>query len=899
MSDRITIDPAAPANGPGNGTNKKLRQFLPIAVIAAAGFVASWFGYVSLNRDEAARVQSLLGLRADWRTADLQRRILEAPNLVSDAAAFAATAPELSIEEFRSFLEKKRPTDDAARTILWAPVVKHADRAAFEATASRIHNRPVSIVHPGRGQGPAIQWIAPPEQAEYAPILLFIDFIGRTVVIPGIDVYYNATRRAIAMRAASEARVLATPPVPLTGAAAEGPGFNVFVPVFPSGPVPATPEERRARVRGFAVGTFAVQGVLDKATAATPLIVEAVRVFIAADSDPAGPRQMAVYDADARKFRHETSSATPPGPALNRVIRTFDAFGQRWTLVYDFPDAVVSDLRSASPWLLLGIGILLTTLIASALVVKQHQMSAIETVVRRRTADLEAVRSTNQRIFETSVDLILIVSRKGDLIQVSPSALAILGYRPEEMVGRNGTEFLLPADLEATRMEMRQGRRSGAPRNFQCRYMHKDSRAVTLAWTGIWSAPEQRHYFIGRDMTERHAIEQQLRQSQKLEAVGQLTGGIAHDFNNMLGVIIGNLDLVLENADAKAAETQYLRSALEASMRGADLVRRLLLFSRRQPLSPSVFAVNDAIQEIEPLLKRVLGETVALETALNGGAGRIVADKHQLENALMNLCVNARDAMPSGGLIRIASATVAVDPASAPQYPDIAPGRYVTISVTDSGIGIAPDDLARVFEPFFTTKPEGKGTGLGLSMVYGFMRESGGTVKIYSELGHGTTVRLYFPASDAELSAPAEAQEESLPTGSETVLVAEDRVDVRAVAVAMLERLGYRVFEAATAQAALAVLDSGAKVDLVFSDIVMPGGMSGLELAQELRRRGVKTPILLTSGYASPQALREQAQKLGLPVIGKPYRIVDLAVRVRAMLDGKNGNGGAGGKHGK
>jgi PAS domain S-box-containing protein len=557
------------------------------------------------------------------------------------------------------------------------------------------------------------------------------------------------------------------------------------------------------------------------------------------------------------------------------------------------------------------------------LLAKQRQVSVVEAAVRRRTRELadvnaalrregdlraegdrklSAAQSINQRIFETSVDLILVVDRKGAFIQVSPSAFTILGYRPEEMEGRNGIEFLFAGDLDATRNEMREGRRSGTPRSFQCRYLHKDGRVVTLAWTGIWSGPEQQHFFIGRDMTMKQAMEQQLRQSQKLEAVGQLTGGIAHDFNNLLGVIIGNLDLVMDPSDPKRQESPHLKSALDAAMRGAELVRRLMVFSRRQPLSPSVFAVNDAIAEFEALLRRALGEATELQTQFGEAAGRIAADRYQFENALMNLCVNARDAMPSGGIIRVETASVAVDEASAPLYPDIAPGNYVTISVTDSGTGIAPEHLPKVFEPFFTTKTEGKGTGLGLAMVYGFMRESNGTAKIYSELGHGTTVRLYFPRTEAELSAEDDDTAATiLPTGDETVLVVEDRMDMRAIAVAVLERLGYRALEADTAAAALAVLNSGAKIDFVFSDIVMPGGMSGLDLAQEIRNRGVRAPILLTSGYASPQALREQAQKLGIPVLGKPYRVADLAAKVRAMLDGRNGNGNGGrnGSNGK
>ena len=391
------------------------------------------------------------------------------------------------------------------------------------------------------------------------------------------------------------------------------------------------------------------------------------------------------------------------------------------------------------------------------------------------------------------------------------------------------------------------------------------------------------------DITQRKMTEQQLRQSQKMDAVGALTGGIAHDFNNMLGVIIGNLDMLIEALGPGHPASEQASLSIAAAERSAELVRRLLAFSRKQPLQPTLIDVNEVVKGMEPLLRRAIGETIAIDLSPDLDVGAIEVDRNQLENALLNLSINARDAMPKGGRIGISTRMAVVDHDTAPMYPELAPGDYVALSLTDTGKGIPPDILQRVFEPFFTTKGEGKGTGLGLSMVYGFTRQSGGTAKIYSEPGHGTTVRLYFPCC-ADETAPAKAEpatEPTAPTGSETILVVEDRDDMRMVAVRVLTRLGYRTIEAANAADAIAAIERGERIDLVFTDIVMPGAMSGLDLAHEIRRRNLKLAMLLTSGYASPQTLRGEALAAGLQVIGKPYRAAELARAIREALESR------------
>lgn len=506
-----------------------------------------------------------------------------------------------------------------------------------------------------------------------------------------------------------------------------------------------------------------------------------------------------------------------------------------------------------------------------------------------KEADGEA--ALDRRIFETSLDLILVVSRQGDFIRVSPSARDILGYAPEDMVGRNGVDFVHPADLQATREEMRVGRRGRAVRRFDCRYVHRNGTVVPIAWAGVWSEPEQQHFFIGRDMTEREASEARLRRAQRLEAVGQLTGGIAHDFNNLLGVIIGSLDLLAESSGLERGGRELVEVALAAALRGSELTRQLLAFARRQSLDPEIFDLNDRVAQTLALLNRTLGERIVVSTVLAANLKPAFADPSQFESALVNLAINARDAMPEGGRLIIETAGKQLDEDYARTNGDVVPGDYVMLAVTDTGTGMAPEVLARAFEPFFTTKETGQGSGMGLSMIYGYARQSRGHVKIYSEPGRGTTVRLYLPVAAGEAgqgasaSATAEAAAAAAP-GGERILVVEDDPGVRTVAMMQLRSLGYHVLEAENADAALRVLGSGQPINLLFSDVVMPGDMTGDELARVAQVLRPTLKVLLTSGFASGATQSGPRSGDFRNLLSKPYRLVDLARRVRETLDG-------------
>ena len=373
-------------------------------------------------------------------------------------------------------------------------------------------------------------------------------------------------------------------------------------------------------------------------------------------------------------------------------------------------------------------------------------------------------------------------------------------------------------------------------------------------------------------------------QAQKLEAVGQLTGGVAHDFNNVLQVIGSNLQLLQAAVQDAPGAARLLRAALDAVDRGAKLASQLLAFARRQPLNPLPLNISRRVADMGDLLRRALGESVEIETVLSAGLWTTLADANQLENVILNLAINARDAMPGGGKLTIETANVVFDDQYAQSTADLSPGQYVMVAVSDTGTGMPPDVVARAFEPFFTTKPPGQGTGLGLSMAYGFAKQSGGHIRIYSEPGNGTTIKLYLPRShEKEIVLPA-PQTGPLKGGTESILVVEDDLAVQAAVVNMLQSLGYRVLRANDAQAALSILQSGVHVDLLFTDVVMPGPLRSPELAQRAKALIPDIAVLFTSGYTQNAIVHGGRLDPGVELLSKPYRQEDLARRVRQVL---------------
>ncbi len=511
----------------------------------------------------------------------------------------------------------------------------------------------------------------------------------------------------------------------------------------------------------------------------------------------------------------------------------------------------------------------------------------LEMLVEERTRDRD-------RIWRLSRDLMLVARPDGVVTALNPAWGAALGRDPETLVGTPLAELLRPDHSAGPVEGVPQPARGPIGDGIRSRLCHHDGTWRWFAWTAVSDAG--RLYAVGRDVTaEReaaealHRAEEQLRQAQKMEAVGQFTGGVAHDFNNLLQVVMGNLEVLQRNLPTGADRLQRSAdNAMRAARRAAVLTQRLLAFSRRQPLAPRPTDANALVVGMSDLLARTLGETVRIETVLADGLWRVEADPNQLENALLNLAVNARDAMPDGGHLTVETANASLDGAYAARMPDATPGHHVVISVSDTGLGMDADTLGRVFEPFFTTKPVGQGTGLGLSQVYGFVRQSGGHVTLGSAPGEGTTVRIHLPrllAGEGTEEAPCTTSAPEA-SGAKSVLVVEDEDAVRAHSVSVLRELGYRVLEAGDGPTALGLLgcEAGA-VDLLFSDVVLPGGMTGAELARRAVTLRPGLRVLFTTGYARDAIVHQGRLDPGVRLITKPFTYADLAARVREVLD--------------
>jgi PAS domain S-box-containing protein len=452
-------------------------------------------------------------------------------------------------------------------------------------------------------------------------------------------------------------------------------------------------------------------------------------------------------------------------------------------------------------------------------------------------------------------------------------------------------KYVHPDDRARVRSEFNSAPLLERPYSSQFRIARSDGKERMIIERGDFVRDEQgqpiRMVGATMDITERWLAEEQLRQQQKLEAIGQLTGGIAHDFNNLLTIIIGNLELINERPDAKVGDKLSLvQMALQSALRGSELVNRLLAIARQQPLQAEVVEVNRLIESLSPLLHRSLGERVTIETALAANLWPVLTDPHQLENALLNLAINARDAMAGGGTLTIRTENVRLEADRAPKLPDLLPGEYVMLSVGDTGSGMPPEIQARAVEPFFTTKDVGKGSGLGLAMVHGFVKQCGGHLLIYSEVGHGTTVKLYLPRVQGTLGAREMADEPTgIPHGSERILLVEDDAMVRETATLMLQDLGYSVIEAVDGPSAEMALASGSPVDLLFTDVAMPGGMSGWDLVQAVWQKRPNMRVLFATGYADNPILRDARLDDRIQVLSKPYNKGDLALQLRRALD--------------
>ena len=514
-------------------------------------------------------------------------------------------------------------------------------------------------------------------------------------------------------------------------------------------------------------------------------------------------------------------------------------------------------------------------------------------VTERRKNETALIESERQSrgVIDTALDGFAQLDEGGCVLEWNPSAQKMFGWSREEAVGRRLIDLVVaPADrarfAEHLPPSLRSALSSSGGGQIETVSREGEKLIVELSIGVLVTNDGQRFNVFMRDLTERVLIEAQLRQAQKMEAVGQLTGGLAHDFNNLLQGIIGSLDLIQLRIDAgRGADIgRFIEGALTSANRAAALTHRLLAFSRQQPLDPKPIDANPLVASMEDLLRRTMGEQIQLEFELATDLWPTLCDSNQLESALLNLSINARDAMPAGGHLTIRSRNVDVDPKKAGALRDMSGGQYICIDVTDTGTGMPQEIIERAFDPFFTTKPAGQGTGLGLSMVYGFARQSNGHCEIRSKPGLGTTIRLYLPRHCAEIQASPPELAPHTPAGKgEVVLVVEDEPVVRNIVLEVLHQLGYQALEAASSEAGLEVLGSGQAIDLLVSDIGLPG-LNGRLLADAAKQLHPDIKVLLMTGYASGASLAGGFLASGMELITKPFTVHALALRIREMI---------------
>jgi PAS domain S-box-containing protein len=599
-------------------------------------------------------------------------------------------------------------------------------------------------------------------------------------------------------------------------------------------------------------------------------------------------------EATENKFRDAIASQVRDYTARYRIIRPVD--GQmRWISVR----ATIERDDSGKAVRLIGAHSDVTEQVMAEQALRQSeeryrtladQLAELNATLAQRVEEKTRERD---RIWNVSQDLLLVADRNGIWKTINPAWTRTLGWSEGELLNRTSEWLEHPDDGGITQARVKKLGGSGAIAKFESRFRHKDGSYRWLSWTGV---PDQDHiYAVARDVTAEKAAAERLKtteeallQSQKMEAVGQLTGGIAHDFNNLLTGIVGSLDLLQTRLNQGRSENvgRYIDAAMTSANRAAALTHRLLAFARRQPLIPKGVDANQLVVSLEDLLRRTIGETIDLSIVASDDLWTTLCDPNQLESALLNLAINARDAMPDGGKLMISTANALIDGATA-DAPALLPGEYICIDVTDTGTGMSAEVAARAFDPFFTTKPIGQGTGLGLSMIYGFARQSNGHATIESRVGQGTSIKLYLPRHHSEIAvehAIAARAAQHAATG-ETVLVVEDEPVVRGVILEMLGEQGYRTLEAVDGPAGLRLLRSDARVDLLVTDVGLPG-MNGRQLADQAREMRPGLKVLFITGYAESVAIADGFLQPGMEMITKPFDLGNLSRRVRAMVSG-------------
>jgi PAS domain S-box-containing protein len=804
------------------------------------------------------------------------------------AAGLLAANPSVTREQWRAYVDALQLTQrlPSARVVGFAKRVPKSEKEAHVRTM--------------RAQGFANYDIWPERgREESIPITLFEPLENRNGGALGFDL---ATRpdRAVAMERARDSGTAAlTSKVMLLGEPQmePQPGFVLFLPIYRAGATVTTIEQRRSALIGFAYSPFRARDfILNRSVADyAKQAGAALEIY----DGPGVSEPDLLYRSPDFPDMSESAPAIPYVTTVAEIVA-----GRTWTFRLAALPSFAPNVDQQIPMLILLSGIMISLLasaVAGALAFNRAQAVEANGRLRADMAKQEQIEDQLRRseakfrhLFDNLPLPTVAIDRETlRYIAVNEAAVAKYGYSHAEFARMRIMDVRPAADVPGMLryMESVHGQESYGG---EFRHQTRDGRVLEMDISAHTIDLDGRPATIvmANDITERKRAEealfeseQRLRQSQKLEAIGQLTGGIAHDFNNILTVITGTIEILADGVAHEPKLAAITKLIDEAATRGADLTRDLLAFARRQPLQPHETDINALVIGASKLFRSTLGEHIEIESKLDMDLWPAFVDPSHLTTALLNLALNARDAMPKGGKLVLETGNVELDEAYAAVNSEARSGAYVMAAVSDNGTGIPPDVLEKVFEPFFTTKDVGKGTGLGLSMVYGFVKQSNGHIKIYSEQGYGTTIKIYLPratARDGQLDEPATATPVG---GAETILVVEDNELVRNYVTAQLSSLGYSTHVAANAAEALAMVEQGVPFDLLFTDVVMPGGMNGHALAVAVHKHRPQTRVLFTSGYTEHAAFFSGRLEPGVALLNKPYRKADLATKLRQALD--------------
>jgi PAS domain S-box-containing protein len=708
----------------------------------------------------------------------------------------------------------------------------------------------------------------------------------------GTDPFSDPTRQVAFVVARDRGDIGVTLSRPSNGSDNVGAVISVYAPVYAGMRMPTTIEDRRASLAGIVSGIFSILDLLNASLGAirspAGIIYVAERPFVGEAVTP-----LAVLTPDAGAFVPGKDLVLPShleGAVVERELRIG---GQSWYVLFHFRPTELAAMQSNEAMLILMIGMVMTLALGGYVFAQRHRVERLvsglgtkDRQLREASADLAHSNAWLLAAIDSSPTAMIGLDLDAHVMSWNAAAVAMFGYTAGEALGR--FPVIVPSDrVEIARKMIARTLAGETIRGIAgVAYTKSGARLEVLTSTApIRSANGKISGLIAImvDMTEQRRVETRLRQVVKMEALGQLTGGMAHDFNNLLGIIVGNLDMLRDKLGDRTDLVRFVDPPLRAALKGSELNSALLAFSQRQDLEPRRLEIGAVVSEVAKMLSRTLGENIVLDVQAPKDLWQVIADPAQLSSAMLHLAVNARDAMPDGGRLTLTAANVWVDHSMRRVDPDLSKDRYVCLSVTDTGTGMSAEVISHAFEPFFTTKRDSKGAGLGLAQVLGFAKQSGGTARIYSEVGHGTSVHLYLPCAEVEDGPVAGISADGViaPGQGESILVVEDNLPLRDVVVGQLETLGYRPRAVSDGPEALAALEDGT-VDLLFTDIVMPGGMDGRQLVSKARAKRPDLKVLFTSGFAG--AAGSDGSVLPGRLLRKPYRMQDLAIRVREAL---------------